>query len=81
MQHISVSANPNVTEILHTYIDSRIIRQRSQHLVQRLVHLLRRALEEAAAASDEQRVARKDRPVVAVFEEVAYAVLRVARCV
>ena len=62
----------------HTYIYFRIIRQRPKHIVQRLIHLLGRALEEPSAAADEQRVAREHRPVVAVFEEVAYAVLGMA---
>lgn len=56
-----------------------VIRQRAQDLVQSLVHFLCVALEEAPAAADEKRVACEDGFVGAVLEEIADAVLGVAR--
>lgn len=49
-----------------------------ERFVQRGVHLLGRAFEEAAAAADEERVAGEDGAVAAVFEEETDAVLCVA---
>lgn len=60
-----------------TYVNFGIRRQSSQHVIQRLVHLFRRAFEEAATSADEQGVSGKDGSLAGfgVLEEIAYAVL------
>jgi len=60
-----------------TRVDFRIIRKCCKRLVQSLVHLLGIALEEAAAAAYEERVACEDSLVGAIFEEERDAVLGV----
>lgn len=58
----------------------RVVRQRCEMLVQGCVHLFRVALEESAAAADEERVAGEHRSLVGarILDEVAYMCLRVA---
>lgn len=58
----------------------RIVRKRGERLVQRFVHFLGRAFEEAPASTDEHCVSCENGFVLAVFEVEANAVLRVARC-
>ena len=58
-----------------------VVWQCRQCLVQRFVHLLCRALKEAATAADEHGVAGKDSFVISIFEVEANAVLCVAWCV
>lgn len=64
-----------------TGIHFRVVWKCGECLVQCLVHLFRCALEEAAAAANEQCVAGEYGLVIAVFEVEADAVLRVAWCV
>lgn len=45
------------------------------------MHLLWCALEESAAAANEKGITGEDRPVVAILEKIADAVLSVAWCV
>ena len=61
------------------YVDFGVRRQSGQHFIQRLVHLLGRALEEAATSAYEQGVSSEDGALAGfrVFEEIAYAVLSV----
>jgi hypothetical protein len=75
-------SKPNVTlGVLMTRIDFSIIGKCRKRLVQGFVHLSRVTLEEAAATSDEERVASEDSLVGAVFEEEGDAVLGMAGCV
>jgi hypothetical protein len=57
----------------------RIVRKRGERLIQRFVHFLGRAFEEAPASADEHCVPRENGLVLAVFEVEANAVLCVAR--
>jgi hypothetical protein len=59
----------------------RIVRKRGERLVQRFVHFLGRAFEEAPATADEHCVSCENGLVLAVPEVEADAVLCVARCV
>ena len=57
-----------------------VLRVRScEGFVQSLVHFLGRALEEASAAADEEGITSEDGALIAILEEVADAVLSVAR--
>ena len=67
--------------ILMARKDLGVVRKRSQCLVESCVHFFWGALEESSAATDEKGVAGKDRSIIAVFEEIAYAVLSMAWCV
>jgi hypothetical protein len=65
---------------IDTHIDLCIIRKRAKHLVEGLVHLRCITLEEPPATSDEQGISSEDRSLIAIFEEVADAILCMARC-
>lgn len=64
--------------VLVAGVDHGVVRERGQRPVERPVHLLGGALEELAAAGVEERVAGEDGPLVAVLQQPADAVLRVA---
>lgn len=63
--------------ILVTRVDLRVIWQRRESLVQCRIHFLGCTFKESPTASNEESVSCEDCLVVAVFEEIADAVLRV----
>jgi len=65
--------------VLVTRVNVSVVRKRGESLVQRLVHLLGVAFEEAATTANEQSVTSENSTVVSVFEEEANAILGVAR--
>lgn len=64
--------------VLVAWVDFCVVGKRSEGFVERFVHFLGGAFEEAATAADEEGVAGEDGAVVAVFGEEADVVLGVA---
>jgi hypothetical protein len=80
VEHLLCKANVAL-RVLVTGKHFRVVGKRSKRLVQGLVHLRGIALEEAAAAANEERVAGEDSAVGAILEEERDAILGVAGCV
>jgi hypothetical protein len=64
--------------VLVSRVHFGVVGKSGKYLIQRLMHLFRSTLEETAASADEESITGKDSAIVAIFHEVADAVLGVA---
>lgn len=66
---------------MKTHVNFRVIRQRSQNLIQRFMHFLRISLEKSTTTSNKESITSEHSSVISIFHVVADGVLGVTWCV